>query len=58
MSAHGTGRLVAAAVALVVIGAALGITADRLLHRRHSVVVVHASAGGVTASLDFPTGAD
>jgi hypothetical protein len=48
------GRLVVAAVALLVIGGALGITADRLLHRTPRVIVVsHAGATGMSASLDF-----
>jgi hypothetical protein len=54
MSSHGTGRLVAAAVALLVIGGALGITADRLLHHAPRVIVVsHQGESGIGASLDF-----
>lgn len=43
----GRGRIVVAATALVVLGAAAGITADRLLHRRPHVDAVRLSDGTV-----------
>lgn len=49
-----TWKVGVAALALLVIGAALGIAADRLHHRAPTVVVVrHLGENGVAASLAF-----
>jgi hypothetical protein len=53
MSVQRRGRLAVAAIALLVIGAALGITADRLHHRRPHVIVVSQGQSGVDASLEL-----